>query len=363
MLEVSYIQGKPAQCLRQAAGTVLALACAAWLGGCQGKSVVGSGEDLFHGLEGGVIAQQRPPPPGVNDPYPNLGSIPKRPPAPDIIAEQKLADQLAAQRDQAELAAAANPLTIVPPTAPPAPKKLAAPPDPNANRVVVDAAPAPPPPPPSAPKATTPAPTQAAAASPESGVLSLASVPAVTSAVVSGPLPPFATEPPAGPTGMNLPVTTVSPPAPAPVQTAAAAPTTSLAPPAAVPQATSEKSLFDTLFSKDAVPGPKANDIVKIDPPSAGNTVAVDFTPGSATLPPSATLNLRRFALAHRGAGVTITGHGEAVLNSVDSQSRALDLALRRAQAIAGSLATAGVSAANLHVHAEATGNGGSASL
>ena len=73
-------------------------------------------------------------------------------------------------------------------------------------------------------------------------------------------------------------------------------------------------------------------------PPS----VTVSASRRDPPLPPSATLNLRRFALAHKGVPVTVTGHGEAVLPGADSQSRALDLALRRAQAIAASLGDVG---------------------
>ncbi len=74
-------------------------------------------------------------------------------------------------------------------------------------------------------------------------------------------------------------------------------------------------------------------------------------------------LNLRRFALAHKGVAVTVTGHGDAVLPGADPQSRALDLALRRAQAIAASLAANGIPPVNLRLHAEAAGQGGSVSL
>ena len=90
--------------------------------------------------------------------------------------------------------------------------------------------------------------------------------------------------------------------------------------------------------------------------------MTVVFTPGSAVLPPSAPLNLRRFALAHKGAAVTITGKGEAVLPNPDAQARALDLGAapgagdRRRRS-----ATAGVSAANLHLRAQAAGQGGPA--
>ena len=127
--------------------------------------------------------------------------------------------------------------------------------------------------------------------------------------------------------------------------------------------AASSPSLLDTLLSPTVKPRAPGDTIFVPVAVPATNSVQVSFTPGSAELPPSAPLNLRRFALAHKGVPVTITAHGEAVLPGADSQSRALDLALRRAQAIAASLATAGIPAANLHLHAEAAGQGGSASL
>ncbi len=323
------------------------------LGGCRGGGTIGVGEDMYHGLQGGAIAQQRPPPPGVNDPFPNMGTIPPRPPAPNIVEEQRIADQLATQRDQAEATAAANPLTPRPP--PPALPKPAAP-DPNANHVVVDAAPAPPPVKP-APPATAP---QAPAATPASPIPALASVPAVVAPVTSGPLPSLAAAPPPEPSGFGL-----ATPAAAPVAGQAVASTAPVSvAPAAVPvPAAPPKSLLDTLLSPTAIPKPVGDSLFTPVPVAPTASVAVLFTPGSAELPPSATLNLRRFALAHKGVPVTITGHGEVVLPGADSQSRALDLALRRAQAIAASLATAGIPTTNLRLHAEAAGHGGSASL
>jgi outer membrane protein OmpA-like peptidoglycan-associated protein len=358
MLEVSYTQVRAAQVLRQAVGMAILAAALAGLVGCQGSGAIGGGEGLFHDLEGGAVAAQRPPPPGVDDPYPNLGTIPKRPPAPDIVAEQKLADQLATQRDLASQAAAADPLT--PRAAPPALPK-ATPPDPNANHVTVDAAATPPPP---KPVAAPPADAKPAA-SPVGDIPSLASIPAVTTAVVAGPLPTLAAAPPALPTGLGpLP----SPP-PASVtkepgtKAAASAPSTASGPatPAAAPAP--EKPLLDRFFSKAVVPIPTGDTVVKIAAPPVAATVTIDFTPGSAELPPSATLNLRRFALAHRGVPVTITGHGEDVLPGSDPQSRALDLALRRAQAIAASLGANGIPASNLRVRAEAAGRGGNVTL
>ena len=214
-----------------------------------------------------------------------------------MLAQQRIADRLASQRDAAGAAAALDPLKALPP--PPPPPKPAAP-DPGANRVVVDAAPSPAPPP--------------------SPVLpGISAVPAVPELVTSGPLPTLAGAPPPLAVGLGSAVLP-APPDPPPVANAAQA----------------------------AVPV---------------TLVMVAFTPGSDELPPSAPLNLRRFALAHKGVALTVTGHGGVVLPTPDSQSRALDLALRRAQAIAASLATAGIPAANLHVRAEAAGQGGTASL
>lgn len=288
---------------RQGAGLLACLAVAALLAGCR-NGPVEAGVDLFHDLEGGPIAAQRPPPPGVDDPYPNLGTIPVRPPAADVAAQGRVADQLAAQRDAARQAAAAAPL-VAAPRPPPVPKPAA--PDPNANSVTVDAAAAPPPP------APTPPPKPAGPAPLSPGI---DSVPAVPASVASGPLPDFAAAPPARPAGIAVPAAVVS------------------------------------------VAAPRQGVAAKPD-----NGVAVVFTPGSAVLPPSAPLSLRSFALAHKGAAITVTGHGDSVLPSADAQARALQLALQRAQAIAASLATAGVSASNLRVRAEAAGAGGSATL
>ncbi|MEJ1977179.1 MAG: hypothetical protein WDN49_14785 [Acetobacteraceae bacterium] len=58
-----------------------------------------------------------------------------------------------------------------------------------------------------------------------------------------------------------------------------------------------------------------------------------------------------------------MTGRGEAISPSAEAQSQALDLALKRAQAIATSLTQAGAPAASLHLRAEAAGDGGTASL
>ena len=98
MFECSYNIGRLAPWRRQA----LAVALLSGLTGCGHTDIIRPEVDLYHDLQGGVIAAQRPPPPGVNDPYPNLGTVPKRPAAADIAAEQRIADQLATRQRNAD---------------------------------------------------------------------------------------------------------------------------------------------------------------------------------------------------------------------------------------------------------------------
>ncbi len=56
-------------------GSAVSVVLALVLGGCSGS--VG----LYHSFEGGAIAQDRQPPPGADEPYPNLASVPAAPPA------------------------------------------------------------------------------------------------------------------------------------------------------------------------------------------------------------------------------------------------------------------------------------------
>jgi outer membrane protein OmpA-like peptidoglycan-associated protein len=91
--------------------------------------------------------------------------------------------------------------------------------------------------------------------------------------------------------------------------------------------------------------------------------VSVTFVAGSATVPASAADTLKQLA-ARRGNGViAVTGYGEATGNDPDRQSAALALALSRAQAMAATLASAGVPASAVQVDAAAIGRGGSARL
>src|SRR6516165_4389116 len=64
----------------------------------------------WHGLQGGKIAEERPPPPGADQPYPNLSTVPAKPEQPDRAALANIANALIADRTNAQHVAAAAPI-------------------------------------------------------------------------------------------------------------------------------------------------------------------------------------------------------------------------------------------------------------
>src|SRR5262249_7532510 len=124
--------GTPGLRLRVASVLLTAL-----LAGCSASSSMNP-VNWWHDLEGGEIAKQRPPPPGSDQPYPNLASVPPKPDAPDRAALENIADALVADRTNAQHLAEAAPLadpsspsaspalfgkgTLPPPPAPPPPR-------------------------------------------------------------------------------------------------------------------------------------------------------------------------------------------------------------------------------------------------
>lgn len=256
-------------------------ACAVGLAGCADPGRVGNPLDWWHGLEGGRIAEQRPPPPGATDPFPNLDRVPARPVIPDMPARQQLSATLAAQRDRQAEMVAADPL----PNAAPAPARPAARPAPAAEGSFEAATPAPAPVP--AKAAPTPAPIAAqpapAASAPAAALPSLAETP---------PLPPVLP-------GLSVPV---SPP---------------------------------TQASR---------------PVAASTEVPIGFPAGSDALPATALPALRAVAGRRGSHPLGVVGQGEG--------DGSLDLALRRAQAVAAALVAAGVPPAAIRLSADAAGRG-----
>ncbi len=316
-----------------------------WL--LQGCSAVPSSinpVEWWHGLQGGAIAEQRPPPPGADQAYPNLGSVPAKPASADLKMHQQIADSLVADRANAHYAATVAPLPdpsspsaspalfgrgTAPPPAPPTPADAA-----GASLAAATAPPAPPAAAPAAPPPLT------AAARPT------APAKAPVASVQTTPLapPPGADVPgPAAPDAAPPPGFAAAPPAPpsiagAPASASAVAP----APPPTAP--------------KPAAAAPA-------EPKQVGATVPIGFEPGSAVLPDVSKDALRQLAKRRQKAVVLVTGFGEAVSPDPAAQSGALTLALSRGQAMAAALTAAGVPGYSIRVDGEASGRGGAARL
>ena len=307
---------------------LLALGALVFLPGCESieqfystRLPVGGAIDWWHGLQGGVIAQQRPPPPGASEPFPNLATVPPRPTPTDPATRRLLAARLASARDLTTRDAAQDP--IVSPAPPsPAPTTQAPPPatpmarldaanalpaasaEPPAARAApsfpvaspATSAPPPPPPPGIAPPAIAPSvarPTQPAAAT-----------------AASGPIPALPDQPPALPNLAGVPVAAYEP----------------------------------------ATPRPRPQ-------------VTVSFPPSSAELRPAAEDALRALAARRAGGPMAVVGGGDARSAAPGAQAAALPLAWRRAMAITAALKQAGVPDSALRTNASALARGGTVRL
>ncbi len=300
---------------RQGARSGVAVAMLLGLGGCQTLSDINP-LNLYHGLEGGPIADARPPPPNADQPYPNLANVPDKPADPDAIVRGQVATGLIADRAHAQYEASVTPL---PPPANGPPVSRGAPPplkaDPDASSASLAAASAPPPKAlPRAPIDNGPAPAPRTA--PTTPVNSTPLPPPTGATAAAGPMPDVPAAPPSPP---NLPgVKQVTAPTPPPE----------------MPQ-----------------PAPAA-------PSAPAGATPIAFAQGSSSLP-STTLATLRAVAARRGNGsIAVTGFGEASSDTPSSQVSAIPLAFARARAIAAQLEAAGVPATAIRLDAEAVGNG-----
>ena len=328
----------------------------------------------WHDLQGGKIAEDRPPPPGADQPYPNLASVPPAPQQPDRAALANIANALIADRMNAQHLAAAAPIadpssasaspalfgkgTLPPPPPPPPPGTATA----SATVPAAEAPPAPATPPPPASASTpeaAPLPAKAPVGSVTSAPLAPPSAAEAPAAVAAAP-PPVPTAPPPPPNLPGVPMAGVAQP-PAPKAPPSAPPATPPAVTAAAPApAASPASVAPT-------PAPASAAVASASPaqPSAapGNIVSLVFITGSADLQQSAADKLRQLA-SRRGNGlIAVTGFGEAASNDPAAQSAALTLALSRAKAMAAVLTSAGVPPTAVQVDAQAAGQGGTARL
>ena len=261
--------------------------------------------DWWHQLQGGPIADERPPPPGIEDPYPNLGAIPARPTPPDAAARRTLSARLAAERDRSNRLAGQDPI----PTMAPVPAKAGpkAAPDTAPPMASIEAAQAKPAPRAQAAAPAPPAPAAIqAAASPTPPPRSQLAA----SGAISGPAPALPTAPPPLPSIEGIPAATRAP---------------------AVPKAQPQ--------------------------------VEAAFVQNSAVLRPESDAALRQLAARRFGGGVAILGGGDAPSALPDAQAAALPLAWKRARAMADVLVAAGVPISAMRIDAAALARGGIARL
>lgn len=317
--------GDGAARIRSLAGGLPLLAL---LAGCGHRDVVDTPVAWWHGLEGGVIGQQRPPPPGVNDPYPKIGTTPAA--APQVASldlRRSVTAQLVEQRNLSARLNAHDPLPppAVVPAKGAAPPPSAAPPAAPAaaqSSATLDAAEAPPAPPPvvAAPAPAPPRGHAVAAVAPDEPALALPDVVPPAAGADAGPaaLPPIPSAPPPAP---GLPGIAMPPPP-------------SYAPPPR-PQ-----------YELAQRPG----DLLR-------------FAAGSDTLDPGQSGTLHALAL-RRGAGsVFVHGYGDSASDAPQDQAQALTLAALRARSVADALEREGVPASAIRIRADAFGRGATAGL
>ncbi len=285
--------------------------------GCAHRDAVDTPVAWWHQLEGGAIAQQRPPPPGVDDPYPAIGTTPAA--APRVASAElrhSVTEQLVEQRNLSARLNAHDPLPPPAATSPASRTAKPSPPpaiNPAQSSATLDAADAPP----------APAPHAAAVAAVASGGGDTAdlALPAVVSGTDAGapivlPAIPDAPPPPPGLPGLAMP------------------------PPPSY------------------VPPPRPHYVL-----AQGPGELLQFAAGSDVLGSGQSGALRQIA-AHRGTGsVFVHGYGEAGSDSPQDQAQALTLAALRARSVADALERAGVPASAIRIRADAFGRGARAGL
>ncbi len=302
---------------------LLALGALVLLPGCESveqfystRLPVGGAIDWWHGLQGGVIAQQRPPPPGASEPFPNLATVPSPPTPTDPATRRLLAARLASARDLTVRDAAQDPIN----SPPPAPTTQAPPPaTPMARLDAANALPAASAEPPAAREAPSfPVASPAASAPPSPpGIAPPATVPSAArptqpapATAASGPIPALPDQPPALPSLAGVPAAAYEP----------------------------------------ATPRPRPQ-------------VTVSFPPSSAELRPAAEDALRALAARRAGGPMAVVGGGDARSAAPGAQAAALPLAWRRAMAITAALKQAGVPDSALRTNASALARGGTVRL
>lgn len=268
--------------------------------------------DWWHQLQGGPVAAERPPPPGITDPYPDFSKIPPKPGPVDFASKRALVSRLTRERDVTARLNQQDPIAFNSPNGATKPAAASKP----------GAAPA---------SAAAPAPD------PDASRLSLEAANTAPASVPKPPPPPLFDDPnpPAGLAGGVGAAPVVSGPIPA------------------VPQAAPPLPQLPGLPTSDPAP------VVSRPTPAA----AVVFARGSAVLPATAEAALKALVARRAGASIAVTAGGEARSASAEAQRAALPLALQRTGAITAALLAAGVPAADIKAEAVAQGREAGARL
>lgn len=309
---------------------LLAILPLALLSGCGSVPTSINPVSWWHDLQGGAIAEQRPPPPGAADPYPNLATVPVRPAFTDAASRNRVTEGLVADRAHAQYEQARSPL-----------------------------------PDPSSPSASpglfgggTPSP---AAASASSGAKTPKAAMATLDAATAQPEPAeMRSRPPALTSSGRAPVGPVSGAPLAPPSAAQETPPGAAPPPLpTIPPPAPDLPGFPAAAG---APVPVSKLSVAAAPTVPGE-VPIAFHPGAAKLDSVGITALRALAARRGNASIVVTGHGEAASAAPEAQSAALVLSLARAQAVAAALAEAGVPPAALVIDAQAAGRGAAVRL
>ena len=362
-------------------GAVLGLALLLVLGGCSDVPNRVNPVSWWHDLEGGQIAQYRPPPPNPNAPFPKIADQPARPAGMPDWEWSQLSATLAATRASAQTYAAANPIPTLPQTP--------APPPPVARRKPVAAAVAPPAAPADAAQsaataaeiarlAAAPGPAGSQTPPPPSAAVATATANAgntSTSALTfQGP---SAKPPSSGPqsvpirdaagdkvsyfdpsNGLSIPGAldpveqpdeAHPPPVPASVPSPPAVPGFAI------------RSVPSTYMAP--VPVPQPAPYVPPAPLPAVAPVPIRFAAHSAVLTPPMQKALLTLLQSAQGAHIAVTGFGDAASVAIPDQAAAMPLALERARAMVVQLTAYGARPRGISAGAQALGSGGLARL
>lgn len=305
---------RPGPRVRMTIGGPMSLMTVFFLAACAHRDVVDTPVGWFHDLQGGAIAQQRPPPPGINDPYPKIGTTPAHAPVvASLDLRHSVTSGLLRQRNLTTRLDANDPIppAVVIPAAPagPVPKPAAA----GGSSAMLDAAQAPNPAP---VRAGAPATPDGADAEPELAMpaVQVQAADAAGGAVV---LPGIPGAPPSAP---HLP---------------------GLVPMAGMPVV-------------DHLPDYRTE-------PATGTLVG--FEPGTDTMLGGQAGALHAIAVQRGGRSMVVRGYGDAAAPDPEAQSQALSVAALRARTVAEALQAEGVPAKSILLRAEAFGRGASVSL